>query len=521
MTAVLGSSLKRGALVALTIALAATFSTSPTRAKTVADRSQTKFGIYYLGWQCIASAEQVGQPYNITRAVAGQQAWGPISVMHWWDEPAAGYYCVSSNGTVPGSSETVLAYHARLLRDAGIDFIFYDSTNNPYDDTASGPWITQPLEKLLQVWSQIPGAPRVVPWAPATQSSTMIDRMNYLVGHYGMQFTFTTDNKPLLFVVDRVASLLPDEARLITLRNSYTVRKMWSFYPDNDIDPDHWSFMAPCGWAFKPSSGLTACGQRVTPRDGGVEAVSITTAYQAGDSTLMSDPIRAVPKFGGRTFWQQLHRAYDLAPNIVTITGWNEWIAQRGCWVPGTDPAIWAGFGCTDGDAASVYNGRKPFADQYDREYNRDIEPAAYTGGSKAYELLKACVLAYKQSQLCGMPAEPAVDVLQPGESLYAGQSKTSSDGRFTLVYQTDGNLVLYQSGVGWIWANWTYGIPPGQTVMQTAGNLVTYSASGQAVWWTAQSGIPGSRLVVQRDGNTVIYSPDGTPVWSTGTCCR
>lgn len=90
-------------------------------------------------------------------------------------------------------------------------------------------------------------------------------------------------------------------------------------------------------------------------------------------------------------------------------------------------------------------------------------------------------------------------------------------DGRFTLYYQTDGNLVLYQNGVGYIWASWGLSAP-GFTIMQNEGNLVSYNASGQAVWWSAQSGVPGARLVVQRDGNTVIYSPDGTATWSTGT---
>jgi hypothetical protein len=107
-------------------------------------------------------------------------------------------------------------------------------------------------------------------------------------------------------------------------------------------------------------------------------------------------------------------------------------------------------------------------------------------------------------------------DTMQPGQVLNPGQSITSADGRFTFIYQTDGNLVLYLGGTP-LWASGTNGLGTGTCIMQADGNLVIYSPGPNGVWASGTSS-PGSRLVVQTDGNVVIYRPDGTAAWATNT---
>ena len=105
---------------------------------------------------------------------------------------------------------------------------------------------------------------------------------------------------------------------------------------------------------------------------------------------------------------------------------------------------------------------------------------------------------------------------LRSGEVMYPGNSRTSVDGRFTLIYQGDGNLVLYFSG-SWIWASNTSGTTAGFVAMQGDGNLVVYDAGGQWRWASNTSGLDGAYLVVQSDGNTVLYR--GThAIWATNT---
>ena len=118
-----------------------------------------------------------------------------------------------------------------------------------------------------------------------------------------------------------------------------------------------------------------------------------------------------------------------------------------------------------------------------------------------------------------GVMVDLPSDMLNPGEGLWPGQHRFSQDLRFELIYQTDGNLVLYQQGVP-IWNTQTI-TSAGYAGMQTDGNFVIYWPSWVPYWATNTYGNPGSHLVVQNDGNVVIYRSNGTPMWWTGTCCR
>ena len=105
---------------------------------------------------------------------------------------------------------------------------------------------------------------------------------------------------------------------------------------------------------------------------------------------------------------------------------------------------------------------------------------------------------------------------LQPNEALGPNESRLSVDGRITLIYQSDGNLVLKNGGTV-LWASNTSGTSAGQAVMQGDGNLVVRDASGQPRWDSHTSGNNGAFLVVQSDGNLVIYR-SGTALWATNT---
>jgi hypothetical protein len=114
-----------------------------------------------------------------------------------------------------------------------------------------------------------------------------------------------------------------------------------------------------------------------------------------------------------------------------------------------------------------------------DGRYSSDINP---------FDLLKRT-----SGTACAAPPPPPAPVapppagcgnLLPGQQLNPGQSKVSCDGRFTLVMQGDGNLVLYQQG--------------------------------RALWNTQTNGRGGHHAVMQSDGNFVLYvgsHKDGTPV--------
>ena len=132
-------------------------------------------------------------------------------------------------------------------------------------------------------------------------------------------------------------------------------------------------------------------------------------------------------------------------------------------------------------------------------------------------------IVGYFDNCLAGMGS-----TLGANDSLWATgkNSITSPNGKYQLIVQGDGNLVLYNmttNPAGVLWASNTVGSGSNnQLIMQYAGNLVLYSGS-TPVWATPASTIgsgASNYLAVQNDGNLVLYSgPNLTnPVWASNT---
>lgn len=109
------------------------------------------------------------------------------------------------------------------------------------------------------------------------------------------------------------------------------------------------------------------------------------------------------------------------------------------------------------------------------------------------------------------------VDSLLPGDILWPGDKIRSTDFRFELIYQRDGNLVL-SYGAQALWHSGTYNTAPGRVMMQHDGHLVIYDAGGTPVWASGTAGHPNAWLLLQNDGNLVIYAAGGQPLWATNT---
>ncbi len=101
------------------------------------------------------------------------------------------------------------------------------------------------------------------------------------------------------------------------------------------------------------------------------------------------------------------------------------------------------------------------------------------------------------------------------GRRLLPGQSITSASGRIRLLYQADGDLVLYDDDTrDALWSSGTSGTSPGRTILQLDGNLVVYDRDGSVRWSSGTGGNRNAYLVVQDDGNLVIVSWAGRPIW-------
>jgi hypothetical protein len=337
------------------------------------DPTQTQIGMFYFLWHCAANDEG---NHDISEVLAGRQPWGPYGRFHYWDEPAAGYYCLSRN-------DALLRGHAETLRDAGIDWVFIDVTNHPYVNRSdrTRQMILDPFDRMLAVWSQVPDAPRIAPWVPTPEAgvnareNTVDALLERLGAHPGLHFEYA--GRPLVLItVNSVHE--PSPQKLAALAERYTVREMWGVFPE---EGPSWSFLQRC--AQSPLDPRP-CNQRNAVRDGQVEQVSIAVAYQA---TFMNAD-SATPKHGGQTFRRQFERLFDFPEvPIATITGWNEWVAQRQRCGHEACPCDQYPDGC--------------FIDTWDGEFNRDIEPANDGRGDFYVRLLRSCVEVFRRGERC------------------------------------------------------------------------------------------------------------------------
>ena len=103
-----------------------------------------------------------------------------------------------------------------------------------------------------------------------------------------------------------------------------------------------------------------------------------------------------------------------------------------------------------------------------------------------------------------------------------------SPSGRYRLVFQGDGNLVAYHTGVA-IWQSGTNRPGVQITAFQCDGNVVIYGNTG-AIWSTGTSTRFSSTEAfwMQDDGNVVLYrysDPNsglgGSPIWQSNSAGR
>jgi hypothetical protein len=118
---------------------------------------------------------------------------------------------------------------------------------------------------------------------------------------------------------------------------------------------------------------------------------------------------------------------------------------------------------------------------------------------------------------IMGVPLWEAfpINVLNGNQALHAGEALRTPDALHTLIYQGDGNLVLYGRDGSVEWSSNTAGTSTGQAVMQTDGNFVIYNAAGVSVFATHTDDTPGAYLVLGGPDFTIaIYRPNGIPRW-------
>lgn len=114
-------------------------------------------------------------------------------------------------------------------------------------------------------------------------------------------------------------------------------------------------------------------------------------------------------------------------------------------------------------------------------------------------------------------PGGNITGVMNINQVLNVNQMLISPDGRYKLIMQGDGNLVLYSPNRP-IWWTGTGGKPVNLFAVQGDGNLVLYDAQFRPYWYTNTQGRGAKILALQNDGNLVLYDALFRPIWNTQT---
>ncbi len=289
---------------------------------------------------------------------------------YFWGEPLYGFYA--------NTDEYILRKHAELLADADIDVVFFDTTNGTQV-------FTEGYESLLKVWSEAradgvdaPDISFILNFGgnedTRTQLYDIYDNL-YSKGRYS-DFWFIWDNKPMVMADIGALDLSVEKDKEIFDFFTFRDNESTYFASDTKYYEDTW------GWCSDYKQ--TKFGKRLF---GGVEEMCVSVAQNANENGLiaMNSPIGTVQgrsftdgdysyryNYAGKeitvdkniensllyglNFQQQWDYAISQNPEIIFVTGFNEWIAGR--WKSWCD----------------VENA---FPDQYNAEFSRDIEPSS------------------------------------------------------------------------------------------------------------------------------------------------
>lgn len=311
----------------------------------------------------VKNISEIVRRYPEAMQDADHQAWKNHPGYFWWEEPLLGYY--------KSYDRWVLRKHAELLADAKVDAVFFDCTNGSFT------WDTS-TDSLLEVWDQAQRdgvkVPRIGFLLPFGYSDASLQSLRHLYdrlyskGLY-QNLWYYWEGKPCIMAYpDNLTDSPTDRA----IRNFFTFRPGQPDYV-NGPDPnrlDQWGWLENYpqhGYGHtadgRPELVTVGVAQNACPATGGhCSAFNLPGSYARSFSVRMGFDPRPEGYLYGWNFDEQWSRAYELDPQAVFVTGWNEWIA--GQWLPSSG---WTG---------------EPFSfvDEFDWDRSRDLEPVRAWG---------------------------------------------------------------------------------------------------------------------------------------------
>lgn len=305
--------------------------------------------------------------------------WGPINAFHFWGEPLFGYY--------RSNDPWVLRRHAALLSDAGIDFLIFDTTNALiYENVVMS--LCKVFEQQRQLGEHVPQIAFMVN-SRAGRTAQRIYELLYKPRLYP-ELWFHWKGKPLLLCDPSEAS--KEVADFFTLRKAH-----WPFNLVNTHNAWHWEATYPQVYSYDsdpsiPEQVNVSVGQNLHQKTGRVEMMSTGNARGRSFHNGRVDDRPEAYKYG-LNFQEQWQRAFELDPEVVFITGWNEWIAMQ----------------------LNKKDGPVIFCDQFNLEFSRDVEMIKEGYGDNYYMQMAANIRRFKGMKTSlEIPKAKTIDLNRP-----------------------------------------------------------------------------------------------------------
>lgn len=349
-------------------------------------------------------------PHDITKLLQANPdnpPYGPLHAFHHWSEPYFGYYLADD--------EWVIRKHAQMLSDAGIDLIILDATN-------AAIYLPQ-VSKIARVYQQLrhegistPSMAFIVNSGPEATVASLYKEI-YQKGLFS-ELWFQWKGKPLL--------LCPPEAAKGAMADFFTIRQSWAWSKGQQWfgdGKDKWPWLdhtpQSFGWHESPNKP-----EQISVAIAQHPMSNIGRSFHDGKQPEMHSTEK------GLYFTEQWQRALEVDPELVFVTGWNEWVAMR------------------FNDGASQYFLGKPiakgetyFVDLYNAEFSRDAEPENGITQDHYYYQLTNYVRKFKgvRKQL---PAAHSAPIRIDGR--YNDWKKSTS------IFQDDKGDVFHRKHPGW-----------------------------------------------------------------------
>ena len=334
--------------------------------KSAGDKRKDKFvALFYWTWHqgdddttcSVKNITEIIRNFPLAMKDYNHQAWGTKKPgFFFWEEPLFGYYKTTD--------PWVLRKHAEMLADARIDAVFFDCTNG------SITW-KESCEALFKTWNQaqndgvnVPRIAFMLPFGPSSDALTSLRQLyrDVFKPRRYENLWFYWKGKPCIMAYpDNLTGTAEDTE----IASFFTFRPGQPDYINGPKRNDQWGWLEnyPQHGYVKDGNGrfeeVTAgVAQNASPSTNGhCSAFNLPGSFGRSYSKKNSFDPRVDGYLYGWNFQEQWDRAIEIDPELVFVTGWNEFIA--GQWLPKDN---WTG---------------NPFSfvDEFDWEHSRDIEP--------------------------------------------------------------------------------------------------------------------------------------------------